>query len=152
MLTTQQIQQLSIDAIPFNKVLDLSCTAANVDSVTVSMPDHASRHNHLAGPHAAAQFGLAEATSGAMLINAFNDLLVAGYTPLATEATIRYQKFATGDLLAIGHLAESTQAETRSLIAERDKARFTIDVTLQMQDGTEVTKVDVEWILLKRRK
>ncbi len=151
MLATTQIQQLSIDAIPFNQVLDLTCVEASADFVRVTMPDNPTRYNHLAGSHAAAQFGLAEATSGAMLINAFSDLLTAGYTPLATEATIRYQKFAKGDLYAIGRLSEATQAATRAEIEQNDKALFTINVTLHTTDDREVTAVDVEWILLKRR-
>ncbi len=147
----EKVRQLLTQAVPFNRVLGVRVEAVEPEHVTVVLPEAAERLNHVGTVHAAAQFGLGEATSGAMVLAAFGDLQAQGVVPLAAEATIRYRKPARGELRGVSTLAHEGQARIRDEVRETGRARFTLPVQVFDAEGVVTTELEVSWVLLKQR-
>lgn len=151
MLDVESVRAIMSQAVPFNRALGVRVEQVTAESAVVVMPESAERHNHVGTVHAAAQFGLGEATAGALVIAAFGDLQAEGAVPLAAQATIAYRKPARGDLHGTATLTTAEQERVRADLAANGKARFTIPVQLTDADGQVTTDLTVEWVLLARR-
>ena len=152
MLELEAIQSLMLEAVPFNRVLGVRVVAVAPERVELVLPEAPERLNHVGTVHAAAQFGLGEATAGTMVISAFSDLRDQGAVPLATEASIIYRKPSRGDLRGVATLSADEQARIRHEMATNGKARFTVAAQLFDREGTLTTEMRVEWALLPRRR
>ncbi|HEX8730720.1 MAG TPA: YiiD C-terminal domain-containing protein [Ktedonobacterales bacterium] len=148
MLDATALRQLMLDAVPFNRVLGAQVETVEAERVTVILPESPERLNHVGTVHAAAQFGLGEATAGAMCIAAFADLQRRGYAPVVTDASVSYRRPARGELRGEATLSAAEQARVREEIAAGGRPRFTIAVRLTDQQGTATTELTFEWALL----
>lgn len=151
MADLESVDTLMTQAVPFNRVLGVRVTVVEPERVEVVLPAAPERLNHVGTVHAAAQFGLGEAASGAMVVSAFGDVQADGYVPLAAEARITYRRGAKGDLRAVATLAREEQERIRRDVREAGKARFTVPVQLLDSTGTVTTEMNVEWALVRRR-
>lgn len=147
----ERVSQMLTQAVPFNRVLGVRVAVVEPERVEVVLPEAAERLNHVGTVHAAAQFGLGEATSGAMVLAAFGDLQAQGVVPLAAEATIRYRKPARGALRGVSTLAREGQERIREEVRETGRARFTLPVQLLDADGVVTTELEVSWVLVGER-
>jgi acyl-coenzyme A thioesterase PaaI-like protein len=132
-------------AVPFNTTLGLQYVEISTDRALLLLPDRPEVHNHIGGPHAAAQFGLAEAASGAIVIANFGDQMTRAL-PLAATAEIAYQRVAMGDLTAEATLGRPTA----DVIAELDAGetpRFPVHVAIRTADGTQTAEITLHWAL-----
>ncbi len=145
------VQQLLMEAVPFNRVLGVHVERVEDERVVVLLPAAPERLNHVGTVHAAAQFGLGEATAGAMVVSAFGDLQAAGVVPLAAEATIRYRRAARGDLRGVATMTREEQSRMRESVKQGGRARFTIPVQVLDADGNVTTELEVVWALIQRR-
>ena len=94
-------------------------------------------HNHLAGPHAAAIFGLGETTAFVVLLRVFGDLVERGAVPLVKSSQISYSAVATGPLLAEGALTGDV-ASTRAAFWDKGRSTFEVEVAFRREsDGTQ---------------
>ena len=151
MLDVEAVRQLMMDAVPFNRVLGVRVESVEPERVTVILPESPERLNHVGTTHAAAQFGLGEATAGTMTLLAFSDLQRQGFAPVVTDATVSYRKPARGELRGEATLSAEEQARVRSEIAAGGRPRFGIDVRLTDQQGNVTTELRFEWALLVPR-
>lgn len=151
MADLESVNAMMTQAVPFNRVLGIQVTAVEPERVEVALPDAAERLNHVGTVHAAAQFGLGEAASGAMVVASFGDLQVEGFVPLAAEATIRYRRGAKGDLRGVATLVLAEQERIRRSVRETGRARFTVPVQLYDGAGVVTTELEVGWALVARR-
>ena len=147
----ERVSEALTRAVPFNRVLGVRVAMVEPERVEVVLPEAAERLNHVGTVHAAAQFGLGEATSGAMVLAAFGDLQAQGVVPLAAEATIRYRKPANGELRGVATLAREGQQRIRKELREAGRARFSVPVQLSDAEGTVTTELEVSWVLLGQR-
>jgi acyl-coenzyme A thioesterase PaaI-like protein len=151
MADLESVRAIMTQAVPFNRVLELQFVAVEPERAEVVLPEAPERLNHVGTIHAAAQFGLGEAASGAMVMGAFADLQGEGYIPLAASAQIAYRKPSKGDLRAVATLSTAEQARVRADLETNGKARFGIPVELSDAQGVVTTVITVEWALLKPR-
>ena len=151
MADLESVNALMTQAVPFNRVLGVRVTTVEPERVAVELPAAPERLNHVGTVHAAAQFGLGEAASGAMVTSAFYDLQADGFIPLAAEGTIIYRRAASGDLRAEATLSREEQERVRREVREAGKARFVVPVQLFDSAGTLTTEMRVEWALVRRR-
>jgi len=149
MLDISSVRQFIVQSVPFNQVLGITIATITPDAVEVILPETPEQRNHVGTIHAAAQFGLGEATSGTLVVAAFGDLFQQGIVPLAAKAAITYRKAATGELRGKATLSQQEQSRVRDEIAQGQRARFTIPVQLTKSDGTVTTELEVSWTLLK---
>ncbi|HEX3272870.1 MAG TPA: YiiD C-terminal domain-containing protein [Ktedonobacterales bacterium] len=151
MADLETVSAIMTQAVPFNRVLGLQFVAVEPERAEVVMPEAPERLNHVGTIHAAAQFGLGEAASGAMVMAAFADLQGEGYIPLAASAQIAYRKPSKGDLRGVATLTTDEQARVRAEVEANGKARFSIPVQLLDAQGVVTTEITVEWALIKPR-
>jgi acyl-coenzyme A thioesterase PaaI-like protein len=151
MADLEMVRTLMTQAVPFNRVLDLQFVAVEPELAEVVLAEAPERLNHVGTIHAAAQFGLGEAASGAMVMGAFADLQGQGYVPLAASAQIAYRKPSKGDLRGVATLSTAEQARVRADVETNGKARFSVPVQLLDAQGVVTTEITVEWALIKPR-
>jgi thioesterase domain-containing protein len=151
MADLEAVRAMLTQGVPFNRVLGVRVEAAEDERAEVSMPEAPERLNHVGTVHAAALFGLGEATSGAMVVAALNDLYAGGYVPLAVDASIRYRRPAKGDLRGAATLPRDEQQRIRAQVREAGRSRFTVPVQIVDAGGTVVAEMDVAWMLLTPR-
>jgi len=102
--------------------------------------------NHVGTVHAAALFGIADATSGAALLSGLGDLL-AKVAPIARGGDITYR---TPGRTAITGRATVTPDELAAVRAELEAdgvSRPDVVVHLEDEDGTEVATATFRWHL-----
>jgi acyl-coenzyme A thioesterase PaaI-like protein len=151
MADLEMVRTLMTQAVPFNRVLDLQFVAVEPELAEVVLAEAPERLNHVGTIHAAAQFGLGEAASGAMVMGAFADLQGQGYVQLAASAQIAYRKPSKGDLRGVATLSTAEQARVRADVETNGKARFSVPVQLLDAQGVVTTEITVEWALIKPR-
>ena len=132
-------------AVPFHTTLGIEYLEITPERAVFRLPDRTEVHNHVAGPHAAAMFGLAEAASGAIILAAFSDQMHRAL-PLAAGAEVSYRRLAMGPVTA-----EATLGRPREeVIAELDagtQPRIPVPVVIRTEDGTETAQVTLTWAL-----
>ncbi|HEY7019475.1 MAG TPA: YiiD C-terminal domain-containing protein [Ktedonobacterales bacterium] len=151
MADLETVSAIMTQAVPFNRVLGLEFIAVEAERAEVVLPEAPERLNHVGTIHAAAQFGLGEAASGAMVMAAFADLQGEGYIPLAASAQIAYRKPSKGDLRGVATLSIAEQERVRAEVQTNGKARFSVPVQLLDAQGVVTTEITVEWALIKPR-
>jgi acyl-coenzyme A thioesterase PaaI-like protein len=151
MADLEMVRTIMTQAVPFNRVLELQFVGVEAERAEVVMPEAPERLNHVGTVHAAAQYGLGEAASGAMVMGAFADLQGQGYIPLAASAQIAYRKPSKGDLRGVATLSTAEQARIRTDVETNGKARFSVPVQLLDAQSVVTTEITVEWALLKPR-
>jgi acyl-coenzyme A thioesterase PaaI-like protein len=151
MADLETVSAIMTQAVPFNRVLDLQFVGVEPERAEVVMPEAPERLNHVGTIHAAAQFGLGEAASGAMVMAAFADLQGEGYIPLAASAQIAYRKPSKGDLRAVATLTIAEQERIRAELETNGKVRFSVPVQLLDAQSVVTTEITVEWALIKLR-
>jgi acyl-coenzyme A thioesterase PaaI-like protein len=134
-------------AIPFNKHIGLEVVEVTETSGSVRLPDDERLLNHVGSQHAGGLFSAAEAASGAAFVGAFVERM-GEITPLAKAAQIDYLKLAKGPIVATGKLGEDKAALLERLDAD-GRVVFTIDVSLEDEQGVEVATVAVDWHVRK---
>jgi acyl-coenzyme A thioesterase PaaI-like protein len=144
------VRELLTRAVPFNRVLGVQVEDVEPERVEVLLPEAEERRNHVGTVHAAAQFGLGEATAGAMVVTAFEDLQAAGFVPLAAEAHITYRRAARGTLRGVARLSREEQERIRTDVRVQGRARFDIPVELFDSSGEVTTVLTVSWVLVER--
>ncbi len=145
------VNAIMTQGVPFNRVLGLRVVAVEPERAEVTIEDVPERQNHVGTVHAAVEFALGEAASGAMVVNAFHDLQGQGYVPLAASARIGYLKPAKGTLTGVAALRADTQQLVRQEVQANGKARFSVPVEIRDANGTVVADMIVEWALIKPR-
>jgi len=139
-------------AVPFVRTLNLEFVQVSTSRALVRLPDQASVHNHVGGPHAGALFTLGESAAGALVLANFSHTLDRA-TPLAVGAEIRYLRLARGGVTAEAVLGRSAA----EVLAELDGGRrpeFDVPVMIRMDDDPDagpVGEMVVRWTLRPNR-
>jgi acyl-coenzyme A thioesterase PaaI-like protein len=137
------------NTVPWVKTVGITFKEVTATRVVVELPDDATLHNHVGGPHAAMTFGVGETASGAVLLAAFAAELGRA-TPLVARTEISYKKVALGDLTAEAVLGRPAS----EVIAELDagtRPEFPVHVTIRNAEGVTTAEMTVIWTLRPNR-
>ncbi|HEX8854446.1 MAG TPA: DUF4442 domain-containing protein [Thermoleophilaceae bacterium] len=134
-------------AIPYNRHIGLELIEVGDGRGVVRLPDEDGLHNHVGSQHAGGLFSAGEFASGGAVIGALAEHM-AGITPLAKGAEIRYLKLAKGPITATGTLGED-KAELLSKVESDGRVEFPVNVEMQDGDGQKVAEMTVHWHLRK---
>jgi acyl-coenzyme A thioesterase PaaI-like protein len=149
-LTSAATQILA--AVPFAAIVGVSVVEVSTEDgvrAVLELPDNPALHNHVAGPHAGAQFTLGESASGAVVFAAFGEYLDRA-VPLTVRADITYRKFATGSLRATATL-DRPVADVAAELAAGQRPEFAVLVEISRADGTLCAEMTVVWTLRPNR-
>jgi uncharacterized protein (TIGR00369 family) len=145
----ETVQALLAQAVPFNRVLGIEVIEVEPGRVVARMPASPDRLNHVGTIHAAAQFGLGEATAGAQVVVAFGHLQAQGIVPLAVDAMIRYRRPASDDLRGVASLDQREAERVTAEALAGGRPRFIIPVQIMDATGQITTEMTVTWVLVK---
>ncbi|ADV67775.1 DUF4442 domain-containing protein [Deinococcus maricopensis] len=143
-----QAVQAALHAIPMNRTLGVHITGVGVgraDGTCAVRPDI---QNHIGTIHAAAQFCLAEAVSGAACAGAFVAHL-DGATPLIEKLETHYVAIARGDVTAHAEAEPADVASAQAAYAQDGKARLLVPVRVTDSEGKVVMQALAHWYLRK---
>jgi acyl-coenzyme A thioesterase PaaI-like protein len=141
-----------VKAVPFAGTVGIDVVDVSTEGgvwAVCELPDNPANHNHVAGPHAGAQFTLAETASGAVVMAAFGSYLDR-VVPLTVRADIAYRTFATGPLRATARLARPA-AEVVAELESGRRPEFDVSVEVTRADGTPCADLTVVWTLRPHR-
>lgn len=135
-----------VEDVPFNTWIGLKAKTTTSTHAEMTLKVGPQHLNHVGTVQGAAQYALAESTSGLMLLSAFPDLAHEAII-LSTAAQVSYRRQAIGDLRARATLAEEEAARIRADLCAGPKTRVWVPVEVFDSDGQVVMSVKVEWLL-----
>jgi len=139
-----QMARSFVERVPFNASLGLRISQIDEGRARATLPFRPEIGNHVGTLHAAVQYGLMEAASGAALLGAIPDYLERA-TPLVLGAEITYKAPADGDCRADATVRAEDVARARTELAERARTRIDVAVTLIDAAGTTATEATIRW-------
>jgi acyl-coenzyme A thioesterase PaaI-like protein len=135
-----------LEGVPFNAYIGIQLVRTEPGRSKCKLPFRDELTNHVGSLHAAAQYSLIEAASGAVLMSSFPELLDAA-TPLALGAEIAYRAPAHGDCIAEATLDHEDIEEAKLQLASARKARVDVRVNLADANGTISTEATIHWYI-----
>jgi acyl-coenzyme A thioesterase PaaI-like protein len=141
------LEEVSVNVldIPFNRLLGIqSSDTAGAQLRLGASPNHL---NHLETVHASAQFALAEAASGLLLLERFKEHS-ARVVPVVRRAEVKFSKPARGEILASAALASDGEKVIRDL-AGKGRAQAIVEVKVKDGAGGVTMSATFEWFIQK---
>jgi len=136
-------------ALPFNQHVGLEIDEARQGRAVGRLAVREQLHNHIGTLHAAAQFTLIEALSGAAAMSMLSDRLTE-VTPLVEAVEVRYLKLLKGDASGVATLTASASDISQSLEVQ-GRARFDVAISLSDSQGLECTTALAHWYVRLNR-
>jgi len=136
---------MDIEGIPFHRLLGIRVPDPD-EAAMLALDDRPSLHNHLGTIHASAQYALAEACSGAVLLERLGDL-AAEVVPVLRRGKAKYRHPARGTLYASASLAAGDEARVRSELATKNRSM--VEIAVQVVDSAQsvVLTANLCWFL-----
>jgi acyl-coenzyme A thioesterase PaaI-like protein len=136
---------MDIAGIPFHRLIGIRAPRPG-EAAMLALDDGPELHNHLGTIHASAQYALAEACSGAVLLEHLGDL-ASRVVPVLRRGEVKYRRPARGTLYASAALSAGDEARVRSELAT--KGRSMVDVAVQVVDAAQavVLTAALSWFL-----
>lgn len=135
-----------VERVPFNSWIGLKAGKTSSTSAEMVLSVGPQHLNHVGTVQGAAQYALAESTSGLILLGAFPDLAREAIL-LSTAAQVAYRRPAVGDLRARATLSPEEAARVRQDLSVSPKTRVWVPVEVLDSHGEVVMTVHVEWLL-----
>ena len=139
---------MEVHDLPFNRFLGIKMSD-RPELGLLQLDDLPQYENHLGTVHVCAQFALAEACGGYLLVTALGDRL-AGCDAVMRRAETRLRKPAAGVLYA--RAPEAGEAVARAIDEMRQRGRSLLAVPVEVVDATGATTLGAtfEWFLQRR--
>lgn len=134
---------MNLKDIPFAKLLGL---ANGQGEFLFELTDDITYTNHLGTVAAAAQFSLAEFTSGQWLLNTFPDI-APNVIPMLRKSEVKFKKPAYGKIRAKAIVSKETQNEFLHVITLHKRALIKIYIVLVNDNNEEVMNGVYEWFI-----
>jgi acyl-coenzyme A thioesterase PaaI-like protein len=133
-----------IERIPFNELVGIQVLTAEPTRSKCRLHFRSSLGNHVNTVHAAAQFALIEASSGAALIASLADI-IDEVVPLAAGAEVAYRAPALGDCTADATVDQEDIDRVKQELKINKRSKVGIRVALADSQGTISTEATVFW-------
>lgn len=130
-----------------NRMLGLRAAPADSGAV-LEMPESPVLLNHLGTIHAAALFGLAEASSAAFLLEQLGELAAEAFAVLRSSET-KFRRPARSCLRGMAKFEEGDASSLAAELATRGRALGSILVELVDSEGIVVMNGSFVWFLKK---
>jgi acyl-coenzyme A thioesterase PaaI-like protein len=135
---------MDVTQLPFNRLVGLEPAAAD-SGFLVSLPDGPQYTNHLGTVHASALLAVAEAGSGAFLLDRLGD--AAGFVPVVRQLEAKFRRPASGRVSARAVVAPEEVARWISELADRGRVLATVPVEVVDAAGMVALLATVEWFI-----
>lgn len=138
---------MDITQIPFNQLIGLQAEEPE-SGFLLSLPAGAQYTNHLGTVHGGALMALAEAGSGAFLIQQFGS--GEGFVSVVRKAEARFRKPASGQLFVRSLMKPQDVDLWRETLAARGRLSADIAVEVVNANGLVVLSARFEWFITAR--
>lgn len=138
---------MNLHEIPFARLLKLE--PGKHDDAILSLPDSPEYLNHLGTVAAAAQFSLAEFTSGQWLLNTYPDW-ADRVIPVLRRSDVKFRKPAHGEIRASVPIATDAIPDLPAQLQAAKRALIQVPVRLFDGTGQLVMEGNYEWFLALR--
>jgi acyl-coenzyme A thioesterase PaaI-like protein len=135
---------MDVTQLPFNKLIGLEAAPAE-SGFLVSLPDSPNYTNHLGNVHASALLAVAEAGSGAFLLQQFGGY--SGFVPVVRRVEAKFRKPGTGRISARCLAASEDVAGWRAELSARGRVLASVPVEIVDAAGMVVVSATVEWFI-----
>ncbi len=135
-----------IERLPFNELVGIQVLSAEPTRSRCKMQYRASLGNHVNSVHAAAQYALIEAASGAALMASFAEML-DDVIPLAAGSEVAYRAPALGDCTADAVVDQEDIERVKDELRTAKRAKIGVRVNLADSHGTISTEATMFWHL-----
>jgi acyl-coenzyme A thioesterase PaaI-like protein len=137
---------MDVSQLPFNKLIGLEL-ASEDNGFLVSLPDGEQYTNHLGTVHGSALLAVAEAGSGAFLLEQFGD--VKDFIPVVRKLEAKFRKPATGKVMARCTVSADEIARWNNELTSRGRLSACIPTEVVDAAGTVVLTAVVEWFVAR---
>ena len=138
---------MNLHDIPFARLLALE--PGEQDDAILALPDAPQYLNHLGTVAAAAQFSLAEFTSGQWLLNTYPEW-ADRVVPMLRRSEVRFRKPAQGRLRASVPISPAARPDLAHELETRRRALISVPVQVHDDQGLLVMEGRYEWFLGRR--
>ena len=137
---------MDVSQLPFNQLIGLEL-AAQGSGFLVTLPDAPQYANHLGTVHASALLAVAEAGSGAFLLQQFG--AGVGYIPVVRRVEAKFRKAASGQVRSRCSVKEDELARWSVELSTCGRVIASIPVEVLDASGVVVVSAVVEWFIAK---
>lgn len=137
---------MQVAQIPFNEHIGITHDDKNMEEL--KLPYVPELKNHLGTVHAGAQFALAEACSGAFLLQRYPDLADM-VIPVVRKADVKFKKPATGNLTASASIDSAEEENFIARLNKKGRSSIPVSVKVEDHDGTVTAIATYEWFIQK---
>ncbi len=135
---------MEVTEIPFNKYLGLTTSKSGINSLELSIKDNLK--NHLGTFHASAQFALAEACSGHLLLSRFSELS-SSVIPVLRKTEIKFKNPASESIIASAHIEEKDITNFENQFKRKNRATIAVQVVVREYSGNITMVGSFQWFV-----
>ena len=137
---------MDVTQLPFNRLVGLIPASAG-SGFLVTLPTGPQYLNHVGTVHASALLAVAEAASGAFLLDRLGD--ASGFVPVVRRLEAKFRRPASGEVSARAAVAPEEAARWASELASRGRVLAAVSVEVVDAVGTVVLSATVEWFIAR---
>jgi acyl-coenzyme A thioesterase PaaI-like protein len=137
---------MDVTQLPFNRLVGLEPAAAD-SGFLVSLPDGPQYTNHLGTVHASALLAVAEAGSGAFLLDRLGDAV--GVVAVVRRLEAKFRRQASGRVSARAAVAAEELARWASDLASHGRVSPAVLVEVVDAAGAVVLSATVQWFIAR---
>jgi acyl-coenzyme A thioesterase PaaI-like protein len=137
---------MDVTQLPFNRLIGLEAMAED-SGFLVSLPDGMQYTNHMGTVHASALLAVAEAASGAFLVQQFGP--GAGFVPVVRRLEAKFRKPAHGRVSARCAIATQEVERWPAELASRGRLSAVVPIEVVDAGGVVVLSATVEWFIAR---
>jgi acyl-coenzyme A thioesterase PaaI-like protein len=137
---------MDVSQLPFNKLIGLELSSKE-SGFLVSLPEGLQYTNHLGTVHGSALLAVAEAASGAFLLQQFGD--VKDFIPVVRKLEAKFRKPATGKVAARCTVSDDEIVRWNNELTSRGRLSANIAVEVVDTAGVVVLTAVVEWFVAR---
>ncbi len=137
---------MDVSQLPFNKLIGLELSSKD-SGFLVNLPEGLQYTNHLGTVHGSALLAVAEAGSGAFLLQQFGD--AKDFIPVVRKLEAKFRKPANGKVSARCIVAAAEISRWNSELSSRGRLSANIAVEVVDAAGTVVLMAVVEWFIAR---
>jgi hypothetical protein len=134
---------MNLKDIPFAKAIGLT---ESKEEFLFELTDDIVYTNHLGSVAAAAQFSLAEFTSGQWLLNTFPEI-APNVIPMLRKSEVKFKKPAHGKIRAKAHVEEIAQQTFLHELNQYNRALIKIEIDIVNDSNEKVMTGIYEWFI-----
>ena len=135
---------MKVTEIPFNKYIGLTTSKSDTNSLELSIKDNLK--NHLGTFHASAQFALAEACSGQLLLSRFSELS-SSVIPVLRKSETKFKNPATTAIIASAHMEEKDITNFENQFKRKSRATIIVYVVVREDSGNITMTSSFQWFV-----